>query len=438
MKKMILSNTKTPLRTLLKKMIIRTIFYVKIGGGGCLYKIRRAFTLVELLVVIAIIGTLIGLLLPAVQAAREAARRMQCTNNLKQIAIANHNFHDAQNRLPYLGLMRSGVTITPPNSYDHDAISVHVQILPFIEQSAFWEEFSTIERWGRAIITYNNNSEFPNIRPPSQEMARTKLSVFRCPSDSALGVTNAFTLNGAAWYDLAGTHNNDSNGGGATPATPTAGTNYVACTGSGTGYGYDPMGKESSDGVFGRLPVVSKNFGNIVDGTSNVLLFSETIIGDGINDGDEPDPSTPWTKCAHQAATDFSVLFRVNKPGLTSLSHYRGGISGLYADDSFDIGSHISGNTNSWHGWRGYSWVIGLSYATGFSSFFSPNPHYPDWGFRYGIGFYSARSFHRSGVNAAFADGSVHFINNSINQKEWQRLGAIDDGGSDLPQPKPY
>lgn len=410
----------------------------KIRFGGYFGVGFLGFTLVELLVVIAIIGLLIGLLLPAVQSAREAARRLQCANNLKQIALANHNFHDAQSRLPYFGLLKPGSTLAvSTSSFDQNAISVHVQILPFIEQSALYEPIATIESWGRAIITYNSNSEFPNIRPPSQEMARTKIAMYRCPSDTNRGVTDAFTLIGLAWYGSDGTHN-AANGAVETPATPTAGTNYVACTGSGTGYGYDPMGKESSDGVFGRLPIVARNFDNILDGTSNVLLFSEAIIGDGINNGDEPDPLTPWTKCAHQAADDLTVLFRVNRPGLTTFSHYRGGINGLYADDSFDIGSHISGNTNSWHGWRGYTWVIGLAYATGFTSYFSPNPNTPDWGFRYGIGFYSARSFHWGGVNAAFADGSVHFINNSINQKEWQRLGAIDDGGLDLPKSKPY
>src|SRR5499427_6896199 len=91
---------------------------------------RRAFTLVELLVVIAIIGVLVALLLPAVQAAREAARRMRCQNNLKQIGIAAHNFHDVNGELP-----RAFSPIT--------GLSWQVNILPFIEQQSLYNQFDT-------------------------------------------------------------------------------------------------------------------------------------------------------------------------------------------------------------------------------------------------------------------------------------------------------
>src|SRR5262245_57100625 len=88
---------------------------------------RRAFTLIELLVVIAIIAVLITLLLPAVQAAREAARRIQCTNNLKQVGLALHNYHDVNKSLPMQGTFTVGSTFT--------GYSAHTRILPFLEQS---------------------------------------------------------------------------------------------------------------------------------------------------------------------------------------------------------------------------------------------------------------------------------------------------------------
>src|SRR5687767_3451124 len=93
---------------------------------------RRGFTLVELLVVIAIIGILIALLLPAVQAARESARRAQCTNNLKQIGLGVHNHEDAKGKLPAAFSAATG-------------LSWHVNILPYIEQGARFEMFDTTE-----------------------------------------------------------------------------------------------------------------------------------------------------------------------------------------------------------------------------------------------------------------------------------------------------
>src|SRR4051812_28529516 len=123
--------------------------------------LRRGFTLVELLVVIAIIGVLVALLLPAVQAAREAARRMQCQNNLKQMGLGLHSFHDSYNRFPPCGERNT------TNRWGWQ-----VAILPYIEQNNLYQQLGSPD--------INTTASMPF---PATTILQSKINTYRCPSD---------------------------------------------------------------------------------------------------------------------------------------------------------------------------------------------------------------------------------------------------------------
>lgn len=190
---------------------------------------RRGFTLVELLVVIAIIGILVGLLLPAVQAARESARRMQCQNNLKQIGLALHNYHSAINRFPF-AIGGTG------NKYS--ALS---QLLPYFEQDNVHSKIDF-----RLAFNDATNS--------SARLA--ELSLFRCPSDFA-------------------------------NTQPTAGGAVNYCPNKGTSLKWQDA---RANGVMYLQS--STAFRDIRDGTSYTAAFSERVIGDGSNGYSSPDSDT--------------------------------------------------------------------------------------------------------------------------------------------------
>jgi prepilin-type N-terminal cleavage/methylation domain-containing protein len=187
---------------------------------------RPGFTLVELLVVIAIIGVLVGLLLPAVQAAREAARRMSCSNNFKQIGLGIHNYHSAYKQLPTHGTGTQPGTPAPwfrsSNEGNRYRLSMLVPILPFIEQQAIWEQISnpnaerTDGNTSAAVGTPAN--PWPPMGPTPEVIQyipwTTEVPTYRCPSDPgfglpALGRTNyAACLGDSSWRLYLGPYNN--------------------------------------------------------------------------------------------------------------------------------------------------------------------------------------------------------------------------------------
>jgi prepilin-type N-terminal cleavage/methylation domain-containing protein/prepilin-type processing-associated H-X9-DG protein len=203
---------------------------------------RHAFTLIELLVVIAIIAVLIGLLLPAVQKVREAAARASCQNNVKQIALSAHNYHDANNKLPP-GLQRPGngspFPYPTPGPNDNTRFSMYVVLLPYIEQSAI------SSRWNLSNFDSNRGLDSNGALPAKV------IKPLMCP---------ASVLN-----------DNPIDRGEATSNPPRewAMTSYVGNAGR-VAHGRP---QQTMDGVFWQNSVVTLE--GIKDGTSNTLLFGE-------------------------------------------------------------------------------------------------------------------------------------------------------------------
>jgi prepilin-type N-terminal cleavage/methylation domain-containing protein/prepilin-type processing-associated H-X9-DG protein len=198
-------------------------------------KFARGFTLVELLVVITIIGILIALLLPAVQAAREAARRMQCSNNLKQIGLGIMNYEAAHKTLPL------GSDWTPPTSKKYNG--AFVRLLPYVEQQAIYDQYDFSQR-----CYYNASTS-----PKNATVLSTEIAAYNCVSDTAYGRK----------VDYFGTNNRFAR------------SNYVLCFGSLTEYVGASGDTYRTNGAF-RING-SRPLSELTDGTSSTVAASEVI-----------------------------------------------------------------------------------------------------------------------------------------------------------------
>ena len=267
------------------------------------------FTLIELLVVIAIIAILIALLLPAVQQAREAARRTQCKNNLKQLVLAAHNFHDIYQRFPAANIMewqtepgRDGVfePATPgyPDSDSSPGIGVLPQMLPQIEQANLYAKMGTTTGFedhylvGGVVGNYKTPGDAWYYDAASFALAQTRMPMFECPSDPQTG--KDFVLwHGSGYFNTSDIYCSSGFvdfGANSTVDDNLKPTNYVGVGGL-IGGGrcnvqWDLDGDGSVDvpnmhdwrGVF-SVSRVKVNFRDLTRGTSNVLMFGEATGG---------------------------------------------------------------------------------------------------------------------------------------------------------------
>jgi prepilin-type N-terminal cleavage/methylation domain-containing protein len=281
------------------------------GPGSRGLVLRHGFTLVELLVVIAIIGVLVALLLPAVQSARESSRRTACTNNLKQIGIANQIFYDVNNRFPpgQLGpFPHVDLTTYQNNVTNNQVVGPLAYLLPYVEQT----------NASNLIVTSMN---LDDVKPwwggsgSSVTAARTRIKSFACPASNLYGprpgficLTVGIYLNGV---DITGWNTNAASFGSRPDADLILGlgrTNYLGVAGYG---GNAPTWNVSTTnatklGVPAGTPAINfegifttrskTRFSNISDGSSNVLMYGE-VMGGRSSDPTVTHASYTWMGC---------------------------------------------------------------------------------------------------------------------------------------------
>ncbi len=351
---------------------------------------RRAFTLIELLVVIAIIAILVALLLPAVQSAREAARRSQCKNNLKQLGLACHNYHDNYNQFPMNWYNGDNSVQGDPNNpaYENGSWSWCVAALPYMDQEGIYNNIATyFEVAGnRPPNTGMGFSTSIGGIPAPRDLAKTPIAAFICPSNDQPPVRRGQIIEP------------DSGGWGAPYSSEAAGLDYVG------------------------------NMGHIWGGwkdCNNVPDFPDPTGRNRFAKGSNP--GTPW----------ISERWNNDNPNINGIFFYRGSVG---------IHEVVDGTSNTvmlfecMH-WRGgdnpnvpfnYSHTDTANWAGALGAVYPMrhpiNNQNPAW--QYGSGDVrnpGPSSRHPGGIHAVLADGSVRFLNENINHVTRYNLSVRND-----------
>jgi prepilin-type N-terminal cleavage/methylation domain-containing protein/prepilin-type processing-associated H-X9-DG protein len=333
---------------------------------------KRAFTLIELLVVIAIIAILIGLLLPAVQKVRDAAARTQCINNLKQIGVALHNYHDVYLQFP-AGYIDGNKN--PQSTPDNDigpGWGWAAQLLPFVEQGGVYNQINLNVGVGLGV----------NAAP-----CQIALKVYQCPADP-------YQQNFTVWpTNVVVAHGNYIGCSGWVECFGNAGGDYVPSSDGGAaedGDGANTPTGLAGDGLFYRN---SRNtFASVTDGLSNTVIVGERCA--------QHSPTT-WTGAVTGGQCPAWMATTPWTPPYTPSSSAPSGPNGT-AYDNADYGEAL---------------VLGHGNLTHLPN--SDNPFFdPDtfW------------SMHTGGANFLFGDGSVHFLTSGINPATYQAMMTIGAG----------
>lgn len=343
----------------------------------------RGFTLIELLVVIAIIAVLIALLLPAVQQAREAARRTQCRNNLKQIGLAMHNYEGTHGMFPPNGIGRPTENIGGRYLQDWLAWSGFAMLLPYVEQDNIYNQIDFNYRWD------NNNGGTVN-----NTMARTRIAAFVCPSDP--GASVQYTANMGP-------------------------TSYAISTGAASHWSM----RTAPSGV------ATLHWGarmrDITDGTSNTIAGSELQIGQNTgawvpNTG----PRIPWYRVITGTRLQWQndALGRNwdprNPVHVAAINAYYANCLSLYDSGSgWDAASDEQGRF--WAGGRVY-------WGPWHTTLIGPNAG-PSCDLDASVTDMDIKepsSYHTGGVLVVLADGSARFVSENIDQLVWMGAGTIN------------